>query len=295
MSAATKLQKTLGDLRREAMLRLRGRGIESAEADARVLLVHATGFEPAKLLAEDRSEASEDAIAKFEHAIARRISGEPVARIVGVKEFWSLTFALGNATLVPRPETETIVEASLEAIGDKRRAISVLDLGTGTGAILAALLSELPNAHGVATDRSEAALAVARANMRRLSLHDRVTYLCCDWASALDGTFDLIVSNPPYVVSAELALLSPEVRDHDPSLALDGGADGLGAYRAIVNQIEDRVAANGVAVLELGQGQEAGVAALVRASARLAVDGPARRDLAGIPRALVIHAKGEAK
>jgi release factor glutamine methyltransferase len=291
MSAVAKLQKTLGGLRREAAQKFRAAAIESAEADARALLVHATGLEAAKLLSADRDEASQTAIEEFERAIARRISGEPVARIIGKREFWSLSFALGSETLVPRPETETIVEAALEQIGDKRRQLAVLDLGTGSGAILAALLTELPNARGVAIDRSEAALAIARANLEGLSLHDRVTYVCGDWATALAGTFDLIVSNPPYVTSAELALLSPEVREHDPALALDGGLDGLDAYRAIVNQIEDRLAANGVAVLELGIGQEADVAALVHASDRLAIKEQARRDLAGIPRALVIHAK----
>ncbi len=285
------LQKTLGELRREATQRLRSHGNESAEADARILLAYATGLDAAKLLSADRDEASPVAVARFESAIARRISGEPVARVTGEREFWSLSFALGSETLVPRPETETIVEAALEQISDRLRALTVLDLGTGSGAILAALLTELPSARGVAIDRSEAALAIARANLKRFSLHDRVTYVCGDWATALSGTFDLIVSNPPYVASAELALLSPEVREHDPPLALDGGPDGLDAYRAIVNQIADRMATNGVAVLELGIGQEADVAALVRASDRLAIKAPARRDLAGIPRALVIHAK----
>jgi release factor glutamine methyltransferase len=291
MSTAAALRKTFGELRREAAQKLRGAAIESAEADARALLAHVSELDAAKLIAADRNEAGGAVTAKFETAIARRISGEPVARIVGTKEFWSLNFALDDATLVPRPETETIVEAALEKIGDKSRAISVLDLGTGSGAILAALLSELPNARGVAIDKSEGALVTARANLEHLSFHDRVTYLCSDWASALCGTFDLIVSNPPYVANADLAILSPEVRDHDPRLALDGGMDGLDAYRAIVNQIEDRLAANGIAVLELGVGQEAAVSALVRASRTLMVDGPARRDLAGIARALVIHAK----
>jgi release factor glutamine methyltransferase len=290
MSAAVSVKPTLDDLRREAARKLRDAGIESAEADARALLVHVSGLDAAKLLAGG-GEANQSVLEKYSRALSRRLSGEPVARIVGSKEFWSLPFALGSETLVPRPETETVVEAALDTIGDRQRAIAVLDLGTGSGAILAALLSELPRAYGVAVDRSEAALAVARTNLERLSFHGRVTYLCCDWASALRGTFELIVCNPPYVASAEVALLSPEVRDHDPRLALDGGRDGLDAYRVIVNQIDDRLAAKGIAVLELGSGQEASVAALVRASRRLAVDGPARRDLAGIPRALIIHAK----
>lgn len=283
--------KTYGELRREAVRRLLEANTESAEADARLLLCHVAAFDAAKLISFDGDEADPTAIAAYDRLISRRILGEPVSRIIGEKEFWSLRFALGSETLVPRPETETIVEAALAGIRDKQRALRILDLGTGTGAILAALLSELPSATGIAVDKSEAALRIARGNLRNLSLGSRVSYLCGDWAGAIEGTFDLIVSNPPYIAAGELALLSPEVRDHDPRLALEGGADGLDAYRAIVNQLYGRLAAGGKAVLELGQGQEAAVSALVRATGKLEVAGPARKDLAGIPRALVIHAK----
>jgi release factor glutamine methyltransferase len=290
MSAASAPKATFGELRREAARRLRNAKIESAEADARLLLCHATGLDAAKLIASETNEADSPVLREYERLIARRIAGEPVARIIGEKEFWSLRFALGGETLVPRPETETIVEAALQGI-DKARKLSVLDLGTGTGAILAALLSELPNASGVAVDRSEAALRVARENLRNLSLGARVSYLCGDWANAIGGTFDLVVSNPPYIATEEMALLSPEVREHDPRLALDGGPDGLAAYRIIVNQLCELLAEDGKAVLELGRGQEAAVSQLVCETAKLSVAGEARKDLAGIPRALVIHAK----
>jgi release factor glutamine methyltransferase len=291
MSRTSLPRKSYGALRREAAARLREANIEAAETDARLLICRAAGFDAAALISADTMEADEKAAAEYSRLIARRISGEPVARILGEKEFWSLRFALGADTLVPRPETETIVEAALAAIPGKDRILRVLDLGTGTGAILAALLSELPHAHGVAVDRSEAALRIARENLCNLSLSGRVSYLCGDWASTLAGTFDLIVSNPPYIATNELALLSPEVREHDPRLALEAGADGLDAYRAILPQLRERLGIEGTAVLELGQGQEAEVAALAMATGGLRVVGPARPDLAGIPRALVIHVK----
>lgn len=291
MSNALSRGKTYGELRREGATRLRKAGVEDAEADARILLLHAANVDAAKLISFDGAAVPEGLAARYERLIVRRSSGEPVARILGEKEFWSLCFKLGAETLVPRPETETVVEASLAAIGDRKRVLRLLDLGTGTGAILAALLTELPNATGLAADKSEAALHVARENFRNLSLGPRVSYLCGDWAEAIDGTFDLIVSNPPYIASKELALLSPEVREHDPRFALEAGPDGLDAYRAIVNQLPERLAKGGKAVLELGQGQEEAVSALVLATGKLEVAGPARKDLTGIPRALVIHVK----
>jgi release factor glutamine methyltransferase len=291
MSAALKTRKTFGHLRREGVARLRKANIESAEADARLLLLYATKLDAAKLISIENEEADEVRREAYGRLLSRRISGEPVSRIVGEKEFWSLRFTLGSETLVPRPETETIVEAALAEIGDRQRALKILDLGTGTGAILGALLTELPKATGIAVDKSEAALGVARENFRNLSLGDRVSYIQGDWADAVRGTFDLIVSNPPYIATEELALLSPEVRDHDPRLALEAGADGLDAYRAIVNQLVELLAADGKAVLELGLGQEEAVSALVRATGKLEAAEPARKDLAGVSRALVIHVK----
>lgn len=291
MNASPEPHKTYGDLRRQAAARMRDANIESAETDARLLLCRVAGLDAAKLISLERDDAPGSVAANFSMLVERRVSGEPVSRILGEKEFWSLRFALGKDTLVPRPETETVVEAVLAEIQDQNAALRILDLGTGTGAILAALLSELPRANGIAVDKSEAALLVARENLRDLSLGARVSYVCGNWAGALRGTFDWIVSNPPYIASEEMALLSPEVRDHDPRLALEAGTDGLDAYRLIIGDLPVHLGKYGKAVLELGQGQEAAVAALVQATGNLEAVGPARKDLAGIPRALVIHVK----
>lgn len=289
MSMATPgRERKSGELRREAIAKLREAGIESAEADARVLLAFALQRDSTELLATPDLTVSPEAGIAFERLIARRLAHEPVAHLTGEKEFWSLPFFVTRDVLVPRPETETIVEAALAAFPERDRALGVLDLGTGSGAILAAVLSERPRARGTALDKSAAALAIAGRNFHRLELMQRIELIEGDWNYPFAHRFDLVVSNPPYIATNELALLSPDVRDHDPALALDGGPDGLDAYRAIVNRLSELLYAGGVAILELGYGQERAVAALA-AERGLAVSG-ARSDLGGIPRALVIHA-----
>jgi release factor glutamine methyltransferase len=216
----------------------------------------------------------------------RRLAHEPVARIVGIKEFWSLTLKVNAATLVPRPETETVVETALAAIdgqGWRSRPLRVADLGTGCGAILLALLSELPRAYGVGGDTSYPALSVARENARRLGL-GRAAFLACDMAAALRGPFDVIVSNPPYIASGDIANLAPEVRLFDPHAALDGGPDGLDFYLALAAAVPALLTPHGLCVVEVGAGQSEAVAALF-AAAGLAPS-PTRPDLGGMPRAL---------
>jgi release factor glutamine methyltransferase len=191
------------------------------------------------------------------------------------------------AVLVPRPETETLVEEALDAIaraGTKMEKLRLLDIGTGSGALLLALLGELPNAAGIGTDASEAALAVARGNAERNGLAARCAFVACDIAKGVEGPFDLIVSNPPYIPHGDIATLPPEVRDYDPVLALDGGKDGLDAYRAIAEQVPRLLTPGGLLIVELGDGLEAAVRALFT-KAGLTM-GPARKDLAAIPRAL---------
>jgi release factor glutamine methyltransferase len=280
-------------LRQHTVERLQSAGIESAALDARVLITHALGWDPARVLA---AEETVDAAcrSRLEEWVARRLAGEPVARIVGKKEFWSRAFALSPDVLVPRPETETLVEAALSVLPNRSAAWRILDLGVGSGALLAALLLELPQASGVGVDRSPGAISIARENLHALGLGTRTSLVLGDWAAALVGPFDLIVTNPPYVASGDIAALPREVREHDPISALDGGADGLAAYREIVSQLPRLLAEGGVAVMELGAGQEARVAALAR-SAHLLVNEPARCDLSGLPRALVIHAVGPKK
>jgi len=262
-------------------------GIESPELDARVLIGHALGLDHAGLAAAGTQQLSGLTASDIERLAARRLSGEPVARIVGRKEFWSLPLAVTPAVLVPRPETETVVELALALLdqdGERARTLHIADLGTGSGAILLALLSELPNAQGIGTDIDARALGVARANARQLGLGGRAEFVVSDYATALDGPFDLVVSNPPYVASADIAGLAPEVRDHDPRHALDGGADGLAAYRTMAADAPRLLKPAGHLVVEIGAGQERQVGELF-AAAGLAIAGT-RHDLAGMARAI---------
>jgi release factor glutamine methyltransferase len=273
--------------RRRLAQQFRDAGFDSPDLDARILVGHALALDHAALAAQaDRgltgSEA--DAIAALAR---RRLAREPVARIVGTKEFWGLPIALNADTLVPRPETETIVEAALAALGDARnRPLRIADLDTGSGALLLALLHELPVARGVGTDISSAALACARSNAAALGLGNRAVFVACSHGTGLVGGFDLVVANPPYVASGDIAGLEPEVRDFDPRVALDGGADGLAAYRAIIADAKRLLAPSGRLVLELGAGQLDAVRSLTVA-AGLAI-AEVRNDLSGVARALLV-------
>jgi release factor glutamine methyltransferase len=277
---------TVGSARRAWAKQFRACGIESPELDARILVSHALGLDHAALAAAEARKLG----AKEENAVAalakRRLAREPVSRILGWKEFWSLRLHVDATTLVPRPETETVVEAALAAIdarGPRAGSHRIADLGTGSGAILLAVLSELPNAFGVGCDVSVGALSVARDNARRLGL-SRAHFVACDMGAALRGPFDIIVCNPPYIASGDIAALAPEVRDFDPHCALDGGADGLDFYRAIAGMAPALLAPGGTLIVELGTGQAQHVAALFAAAglARLA----ARTDLMGVSRTL---------
>ncbi|WP_029353647.1 peptide chain release factor N(5)-glutamine methyltransferase [Bosea sp. 117] len=266
--------------------RLATAGIEAPEREARLLVRLALGLSELDLVTRADIPLTPEETVRLDALAARRAQGEPLARLAGRREFWSLDFTLSAGTLVPRPETETLVEAVLAAFPDAGAALHVLDLGTGTGAILAAILSERPAAFGVGVDLSEDAARTARDNLVRLGLGARSAVLVGRWGAALSGRFDLVVSNPPYIASGDVSGLPLDVRDHDPHLALDGGADGLDAYRAIARQLAGLLAPGGRAVLELGAGQETDVAEILSVCG-IPPDGPARRDLAGIARAIV--------
>ena len=281
--------RTIASARRMLADRLRLAGIDSAETDARLLIAQALGIDRAELIANGERALNGDETKAIDALSKRRLKREPVARIFGHKEFWSLSLQVGPAVLVPRPETETVIEAVLDAVArDDRRMerLRILDIGTGSGALLLALLSELPNARGTGTDISTPALGVARVNAERLGLAARCTFVTCDIAEGLPGPFDLIVSNPPYIAHDDIATLAPDVRDYDPALALDGGSDGLDAYRAIARDARRLLAPGGRMIVELGAGQEPAVSTLFT-NAGLTV-GAARNDLAGIPRALSV-------
>ena len=283
--------RTVSAGRRLLAERFRAAGIETPELDARVLIAHALASDHAGLAAAGRRALNADewtAIASFAE---RRLRHEPVARIVGFKEFWSLRLQVDSTTLVPRPETETVVEAALAevlSVADRTQALRIADLGTGSGAILLALLSELPNAVGIGTDTSVGALRLARRNARHLQL-ERAAFVASDLGAALAGSFDLVVSNPPYIASGDIAALAPDVRDYDPRAALDGGHDGLDCYRAIAATIPPLLKSAGALVVELGDGQAAAVGELF-SQAGLA-SACVSTDLPGMPRALVARGR----
>jgi release factor glutamine methyltransferase len=279
---------TVDAARRALAARFNAARLDSADLDARLLLGSALKLDLTGLIASGARRLTAGEAELVEAFTARRLHGEPVARILGWKEFWGLPLKLSAETLVPRPDTETVVEFALELLRDEPapdRALRILDIGTGTGAILLALLSERPEAFGVGTDISESALQTARENAAALGLASRAGFVACSYAAALKGPFDLMVSNPPYVRSADIAGLAEEVRAYDPHAALDGGADGLAAYRALMPQAMQLLADGGVLVVEAGYGQAGEIEGLMTA-AGIAVAAPPKADLAGIPRAV---------
>jgi release factor glutamine methyltransferase len=280
--------QTIETARRALTARFKSGGIDTAELDARILVGAALGLDLTGMIAAASRRLTSDESIGLEDFARRRLEGEPVARILGNKEFWGLSLKLSPATLVPRPDTETVVELALEMLRtatDASRAPRIADIGTGSGAILLALLSELPDAFGVGTDISEAALRTARANAAGLGFAARAAFVACDYAAAFSDGFDLIVSNPPYIRTAEIASLDREVRDHDPHRALDGGADGLDAYRSLIPQTVQLLAHTGALVVEAGQGQTKQIEGMMTA-AGLMLERPPKADLAGIRRAV---------
>lgn len=238
---------------------LKEAGIDGAGTDARYLLAHALGLSPDRLILVLQDEMPDGAGARFDAAIAARATHRPVAQITGRRLFWGREFRVTQDTLDPRPETEILIEAALSAPFTR-----VLDLGTGTGCIALTLLAERPEARGLATDLSEAALAVARDNAERLGLSDRIEFRRSDWFAAVGETFDLIVSNPPYIAEDEMAGLAPDVRDWEPHAALTPGGDGLDAYRAIAAGAAAHLAPGGRIGLEIGPTQAEAVCQMLR-------------------------------
>lgn len=271
------LVSTWTDLR----ARLAAAGIETPAFDARLLLEAAEGVSRLDILTDPRRAISAPGLQRLEALAARRAAREPLAYILGRQFFWTLELAVSPAVLTPRPDTETLVRVALELLpeGEGRQ---VLDLGVGSGAILLAILSERAGDTGLGVDASPAALEIAQANAEALGLAGRVHFAEGDWGAELAGPFDLIVANPPYIEKGAIAALMPEVALYEPLLALDGGVDGLDAYRALLPDVARLLAPGGGFAVEIGRGQEAAVAALA-AGAGLQVQG-VRADLAGITR-----------
>ncbi|MCW5731443.1 MAG: peptide chain release factor N(5)-glutamine methyltransferase [Alphaproteobacteria bacterium] len=278
----------IAELLAEGQAALAAVGNMQPRREARLLLAGALGVDPGRLLTIDDETVPLAVAAAFRAMLARRARHEPVARILGRREFWSLEFRIGPAVLDPRPDTETLVDAVLATLADRRKdPLRVLDLGTGSGCILLALLHELPAAEGVGVDVSEAALAIARENAATLGLSTRSRFRKGDWFAGTEGSFDVIVSNPPYIPSREIGRLMPDVALYDPHTALDGGADGLRCYRVMAGEAARFLRPAGFLAVEVGAGQASDVKAIFT---RAGFTGwTAGRDLAGIERALIFR------
>jgi release factor glutamine methyltransferase len=278
---------TLAEAWREATKRLAAAGIEAPQREARILMAHAMGGDLAALLRQQDDAIGHNTAEIFSGFIARRAAREPAATILGRREFWSLDFLVSPRTLIPRPDSETIIEAAIALFPESTSPRRILDLGTGTGCLLLATLSEFTEATGIGIDRSEDAASVAALNAERLGLSARAAFIVGDWTEALNACFDLILSNPPYIPAAEIAGLQPEVVLHEPLGALDGGPDGLDAYRRIFRDLPAALTPKGIALFEFGRGQEASLPGLAH-EAGLEVLGT-RSDLAGHPRVLILR------
>lgn len=269
---------------RLAAAELRDAGVPDGMVDARILVAAAADLTREDMLREPDRPLASDARAALRKMIGRRANREPVSRILGYREFRSLSFDLGPETLDPRPDSETLVEAALDRLAEMPGPVRILDIGTGTGCLLLSILNEFPAATGVGTDISPGACRTARHNAQRLHLWQRADFVCCDWTAPLAGRFDLVVSNPPYISTAEIETLSPEVARHDPYAALHGGGDGLEAYRAIAQRLGDVLAPGGRAIFEIGSTQSSEVSSIfTSAGYNLS---KSRTDLAGRPRCL---------
>ena len=272
-----------------AMCALTAAGVDTPRLDARLLVAAATGLGVGELIARPEQLVAAENIARLDVLVRRRCNREPVSRVLGERDFFGRTFLVTPAVLDPRPDSETVIEEALAIAakaGWRDRAIRILDIGTGSGALLATLLAELPQATGLGTDMSEEALQVAEVNADRLDVGERAVFARHDALEGIEGHFDLVVCNPPYIVTEEIAGLAPEVRDHDPHAALDGGSDGLNVYRKIIPHLP-RVLASGWVIFEVGLGQASAVERMLREVAGTRAQSMRiRRDLAGHERSV---------
>jgi release factor glutamine methyltransferase len=278
---------TLGALLKDATARLANAGIDGAAREVRLLLQAAAGIPIATQIAFPERAIAADAAARFDALLGRRVRREPMAHILGRREFWSLAFKVTADTLDPRPDSETLIQAVLDQVPDRSATLRLVDFGTGTGCLLLALLHELPNTAGVGVDASAAALAVAAENANALGLARRASFHRGDWDDGLDPGFDIVLSNPPYIPSGEIAGLQPEVASFEPRLALDGGLDGLDAYRRLAPAAMRLLAPRGLAAFEIGLGQGDSVRAIMAAAGLRHI--ATARDLAAVERCLLFR------
>ena len=277
-------EPTLTNLIYRAVAKLKAAGVPDAGTDARVLITEAARLDREDLLRDPVMTLDEETVNSFNIMIGRRCNREPVSRIIGRREFRSIEFQLSPSVLDPRPESEIVVEAVLDFVRRRSGQIRVLDIGTGTGCLILSILAELPGATGIGTDFDVKAVANAFDNARRLGFLTRTEFLHTFWVDGVVGRFDVIVSNPPYIRTNDISKLSPEVSQYEPRVALDGGADGLDAYRALASRVPDHLSSSGIVITEIGAGQKTGVVQVFKDHAFKLVD--ARSDHAGHIRSL---------
>lgn len=289
MTSALALQiedLTIAEALADAVEQLEAAGVDSAHLDARLLLARVLGVGRAYLTMHADEFLSDAEWMAFDALIERRAAREPMAQILGEREFWSLNFRVTADTLDPRPDSETIIEAVLQYVPSRQSRLLMADFGVGSGCLLLSLLSEYPQAHGLGVDMSDAALEVAEKNAHALGLASRAIFHKTSWGEGVIGRYDVIVSNPPYIPEADMEDLEPEVTEYEPRSALVGGKDGLDAYRALLPDVKRLLAPHGVAVLEFGEGQAADVAAIAEANGLRQLE--TCKDLAGIERCIVL-------
>ncbi len=274
---------------RWAVLKLQQEKIESASLDGRILLEHVLGVSREQLLFALDQPISAEQYAKFQMLVEKRAQRQPVAQLIGKREFWGMNFVVSGHTLDPRPDSEALVEYVLERIANRADNHKVLDLGTGTGCLLLSIISELPSAQGVGVDYCENALQVAKENSLALGFASRTQFFCGDWCEKLEGEFDIILANPPYIPTGVIPTLDPEVAVFEPKLALDGGDDGFSCYRKIMKKLPKIMAKNGFAAFELGMGQQKELTNIAEENGLEAVG--VRNDLSGIARCIIFQHK----
>jgi release factor glutamine methyltransferase len=283
------VSRALGEVFAQAVRRLTAAGADAPRTDARLLIAKVLAIASHQVVTEGARALTDDEFARIEDFLKRREGREPLARILGGQEFWSLSFAVTADTLIPRPDSETLVEAALAYLKPLKRPLRVLDLGTGTGCLLLSVLHELPEATGIGVDINPGAVSAATANAAALGLADRATFMVGDWAMHMEGRFDAVLANPPYIADDAIAALEPEVARFEPRLALAGGPDGLQAYRCIAAELPRLMAHGSHAFIEIGEHMLDSVTALFAGNAFQVTESKA--DLAGIPRCIVVRRK----
>jgi len=276
---------TLGSAFEQAFQMLKEAGVGEARLDARLLVAHATENETATIFGFPERPIENQQVLLLEASLQRRIAREPMAYILKTREFWSLPFIVSSDTLVPRPDSETLIEAVLEHIPETRRNLSILDLGTGSGCLLLSLLSKFSNAIGIGVDASEAALDIAKQNAAALGLEERATFVVSDWTEKVEDQFDIVIANPPYIPSSDIPNLEADVAQYEPLSALDGGAHGLDSYRKILRQLQKVLTDDASIFLESGAGQASAVSEMVREIGFQHIE--TKKDLAGIERCVI--------